>query len=399
MTALIIFWVSAVLITYAYLGYPALMYVLSRIHPRPWKKAETLPGISIIMAVHNGAALVSDQVQRLLTLDYPEDLVEVIVVSDGSTDATAGILDQIVDRRLHTVICADRQGKAAALNLGMELATRAVLLFVDIRPRIEQGAIRHLMSNFADPSVGCVAGELHLRRSNHDSGTKAVSSLYWRYEQWIRICESSTDSPTGVYGGFYAVRRELAVKLPAGLILDDMYQPLWVARQGYRSVIDVDAKVWDIWPEKSSGEFERKVRTLAGNYQLFTLAHWLFLSTNRLRWRLLAHKALRLVVPIFLVSLYLSSFAMRASGFFLAFFIAQSLFYCLALIGFVIELPFLRALTGPASAFCLLNAAAVAAPFRYFRYGRDLWKSWSTHTVGPSEGLQKGRAGIGMSKV
>jgi len=270
-----------------------------------------------------------------------------------------------VEPRLRTVISTDRQGKAAALNLGMEIATRDILLFVDIRPRIEHGAVRHLMNNFADPSVGC-------------------GGLYWKYEQWIRKCESSTDSPTGVYGGFYAIRRSLAVKLPAGLILDDMYQPLWIVRQGYRSVIDADAKVWDIWPEKSAGEFERKVRTLAGNYQLFALAPWLFRRTNRLRWRLIGHKVLRLIVPIFLVCTYFSCFAMAASGFFSALFAVQSAFYFLAFLGFFTKVPVLRALTGPASAVCLLNAAAVVAPFRYSKYGRNLWKTWSTQSSQPA---------------
>ena len=108
--------------------------------------------------------------------------------------------------------------------------------------------------------------------------------LYWRYEQWIRNCESQVDSPLGVYGGFYAVRRALIRPLPESTILDDMLQPLSVIRQGYRSVIDSRARVYDVWPKSLQAEFNRKVRTLAGNFQLLQLAPWILSSENRLRF-------------------------------------------------------------------------------------------------------------------
>ena len=143
--------------------------------------------------------------------------------------------------RLIPIILPEHGGKAVAVNAGMAEATAEVILFVDIRPEIAPGAIQQLVSNFADPKVGCVAGELILRTDSHDAPSAAVSGLYWRYEKWIRNCESSCGSPVGVYGGFYAIRRELAVPQPAGMILDDMFQPLSIIRQGYRSVLDPQA--------------------------------------------------------------------------------------------------------------------------------------------------------------
>ncbi len=376
MIARVIFWVAGALIAYTYLGYPALMYLRSRLYPKPWRQEPILPGVSIVMAVHNGASRVRPQVENLLALDYPEDLVEVIVVSDGSTDGTNEILRKMTHSRLRVVFSSEWQGKAAALNMGVRLATKEILLFVDLRPRIERDAVRTLVRNFADPKVGCVAGELHLQPEGK-AQTRAVSSLYWRYEQWIRKSESATGSPTGVYGGFYAIRKSLAVALSPGLILDDMYQPLWAVRQGYRSVIDAEAKVWDTWPARSSAEFNRKVRTLSGNYQLFLLAPWLLRATNPLRWRLISHKVLRLAIPLLLVAVLVSSFILRASAFFLVVFALQSIFYLLALLGSMVSVPGLRTLTGPASAFCLVNAAALVAPFRFFRHKHDLWRTWS----------------------
>jgi cellulose synthase/poly-beta-1,6-N-acetylglucosamine synthase-like glycosyltransferase len=153
--------------------------------------------------------------------------------------------------RLTAVILDEHSGKAVAVNAGMAKATAEVILFVDIRPEIAPGAIQQLVSNFADPKVGCVAGELILRKERHDAASAAVSGVYWRYEKWIRTCESICGSPVGVYGGFYAIRRELAVPQPAGMILDDMFQPLSIIRQGYRSVLDEHAYVYDTWPNEN----------------------------------------------------------------------------------------------------------------------------------------------------
>ena len=226
----------------------------------------------------------------------------------------------------------EQVGKAVAVNAGVAQATADVILFVDIRPEIAPGAIQQLVSNFADPKVGCVAGQLTLRQEGHDDAAAAVGGLYWRYEQWIRNCEAVFDSPVGVYGGFYAVRRELVVPQPAGMILDDMFQPLSIIRQGYRSVIDPQARVYDKWPEKFAGEFQRKVRTLAGNFQLFQLAPWTLTPQNRVLFQLVSHKVMRLVVPYLLVLLLISAvFLSAGSPLYAAFAALQILGWSLAI--------------------------------------------------------------------
>ena len=133
--------------------------------------------------------------------------------------------------RLKSIILQEHSGKAVALNAGIAAASGEILLFVDIRPEIAPGAIARLISDFADLSVGCATGELLLKQEGHDGTASAVSGIYWRYEQWIRICESLCYSQVGVYGGFYAIRRELATAFPAGIILDDMFQPLAIIRR------------------------------------------------------------------------------------------------------------------------------------------------------------------------
>ncbi|HXY13190.1 MAG TPA: glycosyltransferase family 2 protein [Terriglobales bacterium] len=385
------FWCAAGLMLYTFAGYPLWMYLRSRLHPRPQQQAPMFPTISIILAVHNGAALLRQKVAHLLSLDYPHDRMEIEIVSDGSTDGTDRILQEFRDPHVRSIRCPEHRGKAAALNLGMQRATGEILLFLDIRPWIERNALRLLLSNFADPQVGCVAGELVLRDEGHNSGAKAVGGLYWRYEQWIRNCEAKVDSPLGVYGGFYAVRHELAKALPNGIILDDMLQPLSVIRQGYRSVLDNRARVHDIWPKNLRGEFHRKVRTLAGNFQLLQLAPWLLSRENRLRFELISHKLLRLLVPVLLAIMLVSSALLANHSFIYAAALGSQIgFYALAALGAGKGIPALTPIGGAARAFCMLNAAVVVGFYKFLFTRGPLWKIW---TFGAPSSFPTGKKG------
>ena len=256
--------------------------------------------------------------------------------------------------------------------------TADVILFVDIRPEIAPSAIHHLVSNFADPSVGCVAGELILRQGGHDGATAAVGGLYWRYEQRIRTWEAMSDSTVGVYGGFYAIRRELATEQPAGMILDDLFQPLSIIRQGYRSVLDPTAYVYDTWPESVEGEFHRKVRTLAGNFELFRRAPWTLTPRNRVLFQLISHKVMRLVVPYLFVVLLISALALSSiSPIYTVFAGVQTLGLAIAIVGLHYKIPVLHRLAAPASAHLLLNAAAVTGLYRFLFTRGPLWKIWN----------------------
>jgi cellulose synthase/poly-beta-1,6-N-acetylglucosamine synthase-like glycosyltransferase len=374
----IVFWLSMIGILYTYLGYPVLMWALARLRPRPWIVNPIFPSVSIVLAVHNGAALLPRKIEHLLGLDYP-GIKEIIIVSDGSTDGTAELLALEHDPRLTAIILAEHGGKAVAVNAGVAKATADVILFVDIRPEIAPGAIQQLVSNFADPKVGCVAGELILRTGSHDEASAAVSGVYWRYEKWIRTCESICGSPVGVYGGFYAIRRELAVPQPAGMILDDMFQPLSIIRQGYRSVLDVHAYVYDTWPRKIVEEFHRKVRTLAGNFQLFRLAPWTLTSSNPVLFQLVSHKVMRLLVPYLLVLLFISTLALSGGSLVFAAFAALQLSgLIIAIVGLRYRIPVLHRVASPASAVLILEAAAVAGFYKFLVTRGPLWKIWTS---------------------
>jgi cellulose synthase/poly-beta-1,6-N-acetylglucosamine synthase-like glycosyltransferase len=365
-------------LAYTYIGYPLLIWLLARLFPRPWTRGAIFPTVSIVLAVHNGEKLLRKKINQLLAVEYP-NLREIIIVSDGSTDRTNSIIMTRHSPLIHPILLPEHRGKAVALNAGLARATSELVLFVDVRPEIEPGTIKQIVSNFDDPTVGCVASDLSLRHDGHDSTTRAVGDLYWRYEQWIRKCESTLDSTLGVYGGFYCVRRSLAARQPDGMILDDMFQPLSIVRQGYRAVIDSQTHVYDSWPKNSKDEFKRKVRTLAGNYQLVRLLPWCIDIRNWTAFQFISHKVMRLLCPYLLILLFVSSAACSfSSPIYAAFSVLQAGAYVAALTGIVHRswLGPLGRLVSPFSAFILLNTAAVVALYRYLTKGKDLWKIW-----------------------
>ena len=382
----IAFWIAFGVVLYTYAGYPLIMALLARLRPHHWLQGPFIRPVSLLMAVHNGEGMLPWKIDHLLALD-PAVVKEIIFISDGSTDQTAHLLRSIKDPRARVLILPEQVGKASALNQGLALATGEILVFTDMRPRIRQGALLSLLSNFADPSVGCVAGELLVQcGSQHAATTSAVGGLYWRYEQAIRNCESLWDSPVGVYGGFYAIRRSLATMAPDGLILDDMFQPLSVIRQGFRSVVDRKAVVEDTWPASTRNEFARKVRTLAGNFQLFGLAPWTLSFQNRVLWQLVSHKLLRLIVPWMLLLMLGSSALLGVQpGLWSAVALVQGLVWLLAAAALRVRLPLIHRFVAPLSALLVLNAAAVQGLYTFLHTAGPLWKIWSpTAATAPS---------------
>jgi cellulose synthase/poly-beta-1,6-N-acetylglucosamine synthase-like glycosyltransferase len=366
-----VFWVSTVLVVYAYLGYPALLWILSKLKRRQVTSRPIEPTVSIVMAVRNEASRLVSKLKNLAHLEYPAERIEVIVVSDGSTDETNEVLANLTSVR--AIIRPTNSGKAAALNAAIPIATGDIVVFTDVRQEIEPAALGALVSNFADLEVGCVSGELlfHGARGGGESGV----SLYWRLEKVIRKLEAVTGSVVGATGALYAARRSLVPVLPEGTLLDDVYIPMTVSRAGYRVVFEPAARAWDEEPRAGGHEFRRKVRTLAGNYQLVQLAPWLLTRVNPLRWRFVSHKLLRLAVPFFLLGIASSSIALCSDNAYRTVALLQGIFYFAAILGLVSQGK-IRVASAPAS-FCLLNAAAATALVSFVRYRRSPTQLWS----------------------
>jgi poly-beta-1,6-N-acetyl-D-glucosamine synthase len=364
----LLFMASAGLIFFAYVGYPACLYFWARLWPRPILRASIFPRVTIVMAMQNEEENLPRKLLNVAALRYPAELLEVIIVSDGSTDQTNQILSTWQNSSGHAVILTDHQGKANALNHGMAQARGEIICFTDARQLIAPEGLKTLIANFADPSVGCASGALVMSDKHSAPSTSGVG-LYWRLEKWIRSWEGLAGSTVGATGAFYAVRKSLLLPLPVGTILDDVYIPLQVARQGSRVVFDSQAVAWDDFTPSPKQEFRRKVRTLAGNYQLLQIAPWLVTRSNPLRVQFVCHKLLRLLVPFALVGVLVSTLYFRTGvyGLALAF---QFAFYALAILTMLRpKIGFTSRLSNIALAFVVFNAAAFVA-FIYFITGR-----------------------------
>jgi biofilm PGA synthesis N-glycosyltransferase PgaC len=357
----LVFWTAAAIILYAFLGY--LCWLRLRALWRPWPAWHGVitPAVSIVMVVRNEGAGLGAKLRNLMALDYPSDRCQLVVVSDGSTDGTAAILQEAAqDPRVHVILNPIPQGKAGGLNDGVGRAEGEVVVFTDARQQIEQSALRVLVENFADPQVGAVSGELMLGNPTSGEANRGLG-LYWRLEKRVRELESATGSVVGATGALYAVRRELVPALPAETILDDVFIPMHVVKQGYRVVFEPRARAWDVADLGAEREFRRKVRTLTGNYQLLQLAPWLLRRENPLRFDFISHKLIRLVVPLALLALFLAS-AFLPGLFYRVGFWLQVGGYGLSLLGWSgWKLGPLSPVADAARTFVLLNAAAAMA--------------------------------------
>jgi biofilm PGA synthesis N-glycosyltransferase PgaC len=359
---------------YVLAGYPLLLGWLARRQAHPVKRDEKLRSVSVVIAVRDGERSIERKLRSVLALDYPRELMEVIVVSDGSRDRTEEIVRSFAGRGVRLLISPQSVGKAAALNLGIPAARNEILMLTDVRQELEPPSLRMLIACFADPKIGVVSGDLKIRGSS-DTGEQDVG-LYRRYESWIRARASEIDSMFGATGSYYSMRRELAVPVPAGTILDDMYLPLAAFFRGYRLILEPNAFAIDE-PTALDAEFSRKVRTLAGNWQILALYPALLGPGNRMLLHFLSHKFGRLILPFPLVASGVASFWLP-SPLKQAAWLGQSLFYGLALVHPLMPEGFLKRLTSPFRTFVVLMMAAFCAPMFVFVPTSRLWKPTRT---------------------
>lgn len=367
-----IFWTAIALVVYTFALYPLLATGLGRLLGRNPHREPIAPPLSVVVAAHNEASRIAARVRDLLVQDYPPGQLRVIVVDDGSNDDTARAAD-IGDSRVTIVRLDENVGKAAALNAGVAAATTDIVVFTDARQRFAPGALRMLIEPFADPEVGAVSGELVIEP--HARGRAADVGLYWRIETRLREDEARLGWLHGVSGAIHAVRRELIPALPPGLILDDMYLPVCVLFAGKRVWMARAAVALDSASLDESEEFRRKLRTLAGNWQLLAkLPRLLNPFTNPAWFAFMSHKLLRLVAPWALIAALVAS-ACSGQPFYLALFALQLFAYATAAL--TIAQPRVASrlpLAGTAGTFVLLNAAALLSLPASLLGTRTLWK-------------------------
>jgi biofilm PGA synthesis N-glycosyltransferase PgaC len=385
----ILFWISLAYILYAYAGYPCILWVWARLRPRPvrMERSTAEPLVTAVVAARNEGRTIGKRIENLLSQNYPPQKLEIIIVSDGSSDETDGIIEAYAARetatirrgselypRLRLVRIPENRGKPNALNNGVGLAHGEIIVFADARQDFEPNAVRELVANFADASIGSVSGEL-VFYEHSDTSVRAEMGLYWTIEKWIRRTEGLVHSIAGATGAIYAIRRELFEKIPEETILDDVYVPMKIVCRGYRNVYDGRAVAHDVFSKDLPEEKRRKIRTLLGNYQLLRLMPELSSpATNPIFLQFFSHKIARLFVPFFMLSLFVS--AIFSTGWFCRFTLwGIVLFFLIAVFRRQLRLvPLVGKLSAISSTFFMLNYFAFLAFFHFIRPGKaKIW--------------------------
>jgi cellulose synthase/poly-beta-1,6-N-acetylglucosamine synthase-like glycosyltransferase len=345
-----------------------LLAVLGRVRPAPVNRTPERRRVSILLPVRNGEAWIQRKLESILALAYERGLLEIIVVSDGSTDRTEEMVRGFTGAGVR-LLRVPKGGKAAALNAAMQVASGEIVFFTDVRQRLHPQALRYLVESFADPQVGMVTGELLI--VNAGAEEEHGAGLYWRYEKWIRRQMNRARSLIVVTGCIYAMRRELLVPIPPGILVDDAYLPVSVLLRGYRIYFEERAKAYD-FPTSLQTEFRRKVRTLAGLYQLVGHFPELLLPWRPTGFHFLSYKFSRLLLPYALITIAVASFALPHPWRAVAL-TTQTLFYGLAALDFWIEKPVWKRVSSPVRTFVVLMAASLCAASVFFVPSHRLW--------------------------
>lgn len=372
----VLFWISALTAVYVYVGYPCLLAVWARIADRrvrqvPYQDGQW-PSISIVIAARNEARRLPARVTNLLEQGYP-GRCEIIVVSDGSTDAPGDALASFGGAV--RLIEVPGGGKPVALNTGVAAATGEVLVFADARQRFAPGTLVALVANLSNPSVGGATGELVLDCEQQEADTTVGEGigLYWKYEKSMRRNESRVWSTLGATGAIYALRRECWTPLPAATLLDDVLEPMRAVLNGCRIVFEERAIAYDTASVDAAAESRRKTRTLAGNYQILAQEPRLLVPFVNPVWlQYVSHKIGRLIVPWALLGLFIASLALAPGNvlYFLAL-AAQGVFYGLALAGAMFQAR--ERFSRIAFTFVMMNFSAIAG-LAALRRGREVWR-------------------------
>lgn len=381
--AALLFWGAVALLLYTHVGYPALLLAWARLRPRPFARADITPDVSLLIVAHDEGARIGARLENVLSLDYPTDKLEIVVGSDGSTDRTVARARDYETRGVRVVGFDGRRGKPSVLNDLVPSCRGHILVFGDARQRFERGALRALVAPFADPEVGGVSGELVLE--DERTGVGIGMGAYWRHEKVIRSAESRIGSTVGATGAIYAIRRELFSALPPDTILDDVVLPVRIARQGRRMVFEPRAKAYDLAPLAAAQELARKIRTIAGNFQLFARERWLLSPLGNPLWlQAVSHKGLRLLTPVLLGVALGANAALFSAGWpYRPLLAAQAAFYAAALGGYCLRRVHPLPLLSVPYALCLLAWATVVAAARWLGAGQAVTWARADAAEGP----------------
>lgn len=297
----IFFWIFIILIVYTYVGYPFLIWLFSRAVSRPKPDTVMTPFITLLIAAFNEEKVIAQKIENSLELVYPRDRLQILVMDDGSEDRTQEIIRGYVDCGVELAYNPPRRGKMAAINRAIQQARGEIILFSDASNFYAHDVVVEIAKHFSDPRVGAVVGARTIEAG--EGGLGESEGLYWKYESFIQKNESLLGCCTGIVGEILALRRELFVPPPDGIINDDFFMAMQVAKQGYRVAYAPKARSFESISRHAQDGIERRKRIVAGRYQAIMHADRL-LPWNRpfVVWQIISHKFMRPLVPIFMLA-------------------------------------------------------------------------------------------------
>lgn len=377
-----LFWLMLATLFYTFAGYGLILYVLVRI--KLWLKPpeniqKTLmyePEVCLFVTAYNEKEYVDQKVANSFSLDYPREKVQYIWITDGSDDGTPELLKKYPELEVYHEPA--RKGKIDAMNRGMHFVKAPIVIFSDTNTRLSFNTIRDMVACFADPEVGCVAGEKRIVEHEADNASAAGEGLYWRIESQIKKMDAILNSAIGGVGELFAIRTDLFQPVENDTLLDDFIISLRIARQGYRIAYTPQAYAEETASLNVKEELKRKIRIAAGGVQTMFRLPWLLniFKYGLLSWQYFSHKVLRWsVAPVFLfvflplnIWIVVRNYLWCSSSFYVLFLWFQLLCYLMALAGWFLEHRKLRVkLFFAPYYFVAINYASVAGMVRYFR--------------------------------
>lgn len=372
--------ISLFIVFYTLIGYGILLYLLVTIKRiaspgSTTASAQYEPPVTLVIPCFNEADMMDSKISNCRALNYPADKLSIIFITDGSTDQFAEVLQKYPDiRLLHK---DHRAGKTAAENRAMQYVTTPIVIFSDANTILNPGAIKNLVKHFANPAVGCVAGEKRILTRAADSASAAGESIYWQYESFLKKLDSALNSTVGAAGELVAFRSSLYKNLPDDTLLDDFMQSMQIAANGYKIVYEPEAFATEQASANIKEELKRKIRIAAGNWQAIKrLSGTLnFTKTPLLYFQYVSHKVLRWsVTPFLLIVIFLFNIPLAISGdpFYETLLFTQVLFYAIAAAGYLLENKNIRftAFFIPCY-FCVMHYAALAGLIKFLSGKQD----------------------------
>jgi cellulose synthase/poly-beta-1,6-N-acetylglucosamine synthase-like glycosyltransferase len=346
MAAAYVFWSCLILVAHTYALYPITLFVIyalaqartdlrylmgRRDRRRSHLRAEDLPAVTVVVPAYNEEACLPGKLANLAELDYPRDRLQIIIVSDGSTDRTNQILDTISDPSIDTIVLPRRGGKATALNHALENAKHELVVFSDTSTLFAPDALQHLLRHFSDPRIGVVCGALRFKGGPEFKQTEGV---YWRYETMLRLMEARLGATLTASGAIFAIRRHCYRPLKANDIIDDFVIPMRARKQGFGVVFDPEAEAFEVAGSTVKDEFTRRVRIAVGSFN--ALAEFSRVPLNPMAgFCFFSHKLLRWILPFLLIGMLGSNLFLLDSAVYRVALLAQGAVYFWAGLGLV----------------------------------------------------------------